>query len=208
MKRLFAKTSRTLAFAVAESFTEDIFIEILSSLPVKSLMRFKFVNKRWLSLIFDPGFAKSHLQRLQAGDMIPSQRIIKSSPLETKDYELFDGGIGGDEGNAVAKFHELRMDNPSLEPNLMASCAGLVCLVVHSGFLLYNPTTKESRILHSSNLVPGDMFFHGFGYDSTSDDYKIVQSNSTKNYQVATFSLKSGSWRRIRVQQESHLADY
>ncbi|KAI6694706.1 hypothetical protein NL676_022416 [Syzygium grande] len=140
--------------------------------------------------------------------MIPSQRIIKSSPFESTNYELLDGSIGGDEGNAVAKFHQPRMDNPSLGPKIIASCDGLVCLVVHGRFLLCNPTTKESRILYSSNLVPGDKFFHGFGYYSTSDDYKIVQGNGTKNYQVATFLLKSGSWRRIQVQQESHLADY
>ncbi|KAI6694723.1 hypothetical protein NL676_022433 [Syzygium grande] len=105
--------------------------------------------------------------------MIPSQRIAKSSPLETINYELLDGSIGGNEDS---------------------SC---IC----------NPTTKESRILYSSKLVPRDKFFHGFGYDPTSDDYKIVQGNGTKNYQVATFSLKSSSWRRIQVQQESHLAD-
>ncbi|KAI6695770.1 hypothetical protein NL676_023480 [Syzygium grande] len=208
MKRLFAKTSPTSASAVAESFTEDLVIEILSRLPVKSLMRFKCVSKRWRSLISDPGFAKSHLQRLKAGDIIPSQRIVKSSPLETIDYEQLDGGIGGGHGSVMVRFHEPKVDDPRWMPDLVGSCDGLVCFVVHGGFLLYNPTTKESRNVPSFDLVPGIKSFHGFGYDSTSDDYKIVQGNGTKSYQMARFSLKSSSWRRVQVQQESHLANY
>ncbi|XP_048133133.1 F-box/kelch-repeat protein At3g06240-like [Rhodamnia argentea] len=121
MKSLSAETSRTLA----ESFTEDIVVEILSRLPIKSLMRFKCVNKRWRCLISDRGFAKLHLQRLNAGDITPSQRIVKSSPLETIDYELLDGGIGGDEGSAGVKHREPRMDDPSWEPDLVGSCDGL-----------------------------------------------------------------------------------
>ncbi|KAL3726640.1 hypothetical protein ACJRO7_031535 [Eucalyptus globulus] len=212
MKRLLAETSRSSGFAVAESFTEDILIEILSSLPVKSLMRFKCVSKRWQSLIADPGFAKSHLQRLKARDIIPSQRIVKSSPVQTIDYELFDGGIGGDEDSVVVKFHEPRMDDSRWELVLVGSCDGLVCLSFHVGFLLYNPTTKESRNLPDSNNFPedfflgvGDEFFHGFGCDYASDDYKIVQGDGC---QVAIFSLKSGSWRYIQVQHESHLTVY
>ncbi|KAI3440834.1 F-box domain-containing protein [Psidium guajava] len=208
MKSPSAETSQTLAFAVAESFTEDIVIEILSRLPIKSLIRFKCVSKRWQCLISDGGFAKLHLQRLKEGDITPSQRIVKNGILETIHYELLDGGIGGDEGSAVVKLHEPRMDDPTWEPDLVGSCDGLVCLAVQDRFLLYNPTTEESRDFPSSDLVTGDDFFHGFGYDSTSDDYKIVQGTGSTKCQVGIFSIKSGSWRRIQVHQESHLAVY
>ncbi|KAL3726650.1 hypothetical protein ACJRO7_031543 [Eucalyptus globulus] len=100
------------------------------------------------------------------------------------------------------------MDDPSWQLDLVGSCDGLVCLVVCGGFLLYNPTTKESRNLHNSNLVIGLERFHRFGYIFASDDYKIVQPNGTKNFQMATFSLKSNAWRMIQVQQECHLANY
>ncbi|KAI6694708.1 hypothetical protein NL676_022418 [Syzygium grande] len=57
---------------------------------------------------------------------------------------------------------------------LAGSCHGLVSLAVDDGFLVYNPTTKESRKLPRSNLVAEHEFFHGFGYNSATDDYKIV----------------------------------
>ena len=42
---------------------EEVMLEILLRLPVKSLLRFKSVCKHWLSLISDPNFAKLHFER-------------------------------------------------------------------------------------------------------------------------------------------------
>ncbi|KAK3416956.1 hypothetical protein EUGRSUZ_H02702 [Eucalyptus grandis] len=188
MKGAFAESSGTSASAVAESFAEDIVIEILLRLPVKSLGRFKCVCKGWRSLISDRGFAKSHLERLKAGDIISSQRIFKTSPFETIDYELLDGGIGGEDDRAVVKFHEPRMDDSSWPLELVGSCDGLVCLSVmgYSGFVLYNPTTKECR-----NLPVQRKKWDGF-----------------EDQQVVIFSLKSGSWRTTQAKLESHLSLY
>ncbi|KAI6704317.1 hypothetical protein NL676_013453, partial [Syzygium grande] len=63
--------------------------------------------------------------------------------------------------------------------------------------------------------------FFGFGYDPASDDYKVVVgevvgegasddcngvvSEGSQLCEVGIFSLKSGYWRRIQVQQESPL---
>ena len=62
-------------------------------------------------MISNPGFARMHLQRLKAGDMIPSQKIIKNRPLRTVDHEALDGsgGDGGDD-RTVVESHEQRMN--------------------------------------------------------------------------------------------------
>lgn len=43
--------------------TEDLLVETLSRLPVKSLMRFMCVSKSWFSLVKDPNFICKHLNR-------------------------------------------------------------------------------------------------------------------------------------------------
>ncbi|XP_039155900.1 F-box/kelch-repeat protein At3g06240 [Eucalyptus grandis] len=192
--------------ALVEPFLSDIVIEILLRVPFKSLMRFKCVCKRWRSLISGPGFARSHLQRLKAGDMVASQRIFKTSPLETIDYEALDGGIGGGDHAVVVRAHELSLDDACWEPLLVGSCDGLVCLHDPGRFLLYNPSTRECRDLPGLDLFELDEMFIGFGYDPRSHDYKIVQGDDTGNGQVVIFSLRSGSWRMTPVQQENHLA--
>ncbi|KAI6695773.1 hypothetical protein NL676_023483 [Syzygium grande] len=175
-------------------------------------MRFKCVDKRWRSLISDPGFAKSHLQRLKAGDIISSQRIFKTCPFEITNYEVLDGGIRGDDDRAVVESQEARMDDSSWYSEHVGSCDGLLCLSVLDRFVLYNPTTQEYRNLPSSNLFRLPEILHGFGYDSRSDDYKIVQlkgsekwQRGSENWRVAIFSLKSGSWKRKRAQLEGQL---
>lgn len=145
-----------------------------------------------------------HLQRLLTGDVIPSQRIIKSSLLQTVDYEVLDSDCDCDTGGdlAVVKSHDLQRDNPGEEPGIVGSCNGLVCLSVFSRFILYNPTTKESRNLPDS-LVPGNEVFRRFGYDSALEDYKIVKGASfpsndgSKECVVETLSLRSSTWKRI-----------
>ncbi|KAF8015821.1 hypothetical protein BT93_H1383 [Corymbia citriodora subsp. variegata] len=192
--------------AVAESFPEDVIIEILLREPVKSLMRFKCVSKGWRSMISDPTFTKLHLQRLKVGDMIPSQRIFKTSPLETIDYEALDDSIGGGGDRAVVQAHELNLDDACWEPCLVGSCDGLVCLYIPGRFILYNPVTRECRNLPTLDLFEPDELFIGFGYDSRSNDYKIVQGDDTENGRVVIFSLKSGVWRMTKAQQVNRLA--
>ncbi|KAF8016154.1 hypothetical protein BT93_H1615 [Corymbia citriodora subsp. variegata] len=87
----------------------------------------------------------------------------------------------------------------------------MVCLYVSGRvlgrFALYNPTTKEFRNLPYSNLFPEGTKLHGFGYDSQSDDYKIVQGNvqgigsGFVDWRIEEiFSLKSSSWKGSQAQ--------
>lgn len=184
---------------MAENITEDmIIIDILSRLPVKSLMRFKCVSKQWRSLISDEHFAKLHLQRLILETVAPCQKIIKSNPLQTIDYEALDNSEVND--HVVVESHDLGRDEPC---GLAGSCHGLVSLAVYDGFLVYNPTTRESRKLPASDLVAEYEFFHGFGYNSATDDYKIVHgafftaNDESEECVLEIFSLRYGSWRRV-----------
>ncbi|XP_048133139.1 F-box/kelch-repeat protein At3g23880-like [Rhodamnia argentea] len=196
MKKQFAETSQSSA--VAENITEDIIIDILSRLPAKSLMRFKCVSKRWLSLISDQCFAKLHLQMLSLETVAPSQKIIKSNPLQIIDYEALDNDEVND--HVVVESHDLGRDEPW---GLAGSCHGLVSLAVYNGFLVYNPTTRESRKLPASNVVATYECFHGFGYISTTDDYKLVHGaffaadDGSVECVLEIFSLRYGSWRRV-----------
>ncbi|KAL2587273.1 hypothetical protein AAZV13_13G101900 [Glycine max] len=44
-------------------FTQELLLETLSWVPVKTRMRFRCVSKWWCSLVFNPTFVKLHLQR-------------------------------------------------------------------------------------------------------------------------------------------------
>lgn len=186
---------------MAESLPDSILFYIFLRVPAESLARSKFVCKRWRSLISEPGFAESHLQRLKAGDLIPRQRILIGGN-QTIDYKTLDANEG-----CVAVPHNIKTIKPDSNWRIVGSCDGLVCFLVSGIFLIYNPTTREYRELPSSGLEEEYEFlerqngsFYGFGYDPRSDDYKIVEGIHEyfdRFWGAAIFSLKSGSWRRI-----------
>ncbi|KAI3915380.1 hypothetical protein MKW92_001750 [Papaver armeniacum] len=61
-------------------FVDDVVCDILSRLPVKSLMRFKCVSKHWLSLIKDPYFRDLHFRTSKAPARTNSWRRIEDVP--------------------------------------------------------------------------------------------------------------------------------
>ncbi|XVF38570.1 hypothetical protein REPUB_Repub20aG0113500 [Reevesia pubescens] len=89
---------------------QEIIVEILSRLPIKSLCQFRCVSKLWLSLISDPLLAKSHLKQTIKNDYFYSQRkrvIISSHNLYSLEYESI-GKDGSFDENLVA----LELDYP------------------------------------------------------------------------------------------------
>ena len=55
------KRQRIATKAKVEELPEDMLVDILVKLPVKSLVRFRWVCKSWLSLITHPRFVREHL---------------------------------------------------------------------------------------------------------------------------------------------------
>ncbi|KAK4486498.1 hypothetical protein RD792_009181 [Penstemon davidsonii] len=90
---------------------------------------------------------------------------------------------------------------------LWGSCNGLVLLVTDRvGMSVFNPTTLQRVYIPDSPLALDKNEFgtiYGFGYDSSSDDYKIVILSSYKDemYEIVKFvdvySLKRGVWNRV-----------
>ncbi|XP_058090293.1 putative F-box/kelch-repeat protein At1g13200 [Magnolia sinica] len=69
------------------SLPQDIIIEILVRLPVKSLIRFKCVSKAWYDLIIDPSFVDAHLHHSKS---IPGFIVETPIPLEKFDEIVTD----------------------------------------------------------------------------------------------------------------------
>lgn len=186
--------------------TEDLIVEILSRLPVKPLLRFKCVSRGWCSLISGPRFAKIQLQRATEGNNTSSQRIITGKSVQTIDYEALDDGV---DGSTVVQLHNLER-YPNDWIGLFGHCHGLVCLQNGGEHVLYNPTTRQSRIITRDNKYYRNYpIFYGFGYDPATDDYKILEGeyvNSADGFvktAIKIFALGPDSWRTI---PNSHVA--
>ncbi|PHT96000.1 hypothetical protein T459_03882 [Capsicum annuum] len=197
--------------AIEIQLQEEIIVEILSRLPVRSLHRFKCVSKYWKALISDPYFRMKHLNRAKNDRNSQKNLISKTCFDKKKTSDKITHFYSSSLSSAVQLFEdEKEVDfSPNWTPwcaLILSSCDGLVLikfLDLRTGKVilsLWNPSTRESVELPLPRLVPLKHCICGMGYDTTSDDYKIVMINLTRFAHGAisteVLALKSGgSWR-------------
>ncbi|KAL9411353.1 hypothetical protein AB3S75_045029 [Citrus x aurantiifolia] len=187
---------------------QDIVADILSRLPVKSLLRFKCVSKPWFSLISDSQFAKTQLKQAKSDCNGNIRRVLlTTSPLQSIDYEAFGFGDGSD-SNITVQLGYPGEKVPEDDADIIGSCNGLVCIDFDStNMVLWNPSTRVSRELPRPAPFPEQgTFFDGLGYDTSGDDYKVIRGfistigngNVSRETKVQVFSLKNNSWKEIQ----------
>nr|POF06676.1 f-box/kelch-repeat protein [Quercus suber] len=99
----------------------------------------------------------------------------------------------------------------------LASCNGLVCIELYheykwtSQYLVWNPSTKSYKNIPSSTSTSYSVSCwvrrFGFGYDYSTDDYKILRPYHyyhIHTFQIEIFSLKTFTWRTIQVDEENN----
>lgn len=205
------KTIHLVRTGKMEKLPNDITADILSRLPVKSLMQFKCVSKPWRSLISSSKFAQLHLKRSKQDTITnPYKLLITTFPRQSiVDHEA-SSHDSNKELEAISEL-EYPIRVPDLEAEVAGSCDGLVCLVVdYDNFILWNPTTRKSMELPKLNLSPdqGTSFF-GIGHDFSLDDYKVVRgvsfesSDGSKETRIEVLTLKSKTWRSMTQHHSS-----
>ncbi|XP_004305240.1 PREDICTED: F-box protein CPR30-like isoform X1 [Fragaria vesca subsp. vesca] len=186
---------------------EEITVIILSWLPVKSLIRFTCVSKRFRSIILsDPNFAKSQFHaahdrkilhhRLLCARLLcsftPGLPLFKSLDLETPSF------------GHHSSVRELKFPSPSptTSISLLGSCNGIVFLAFSKKvFCVWNPSTGFFKELPDPGLLYDEnhSFRYGVGYLSATDEYKLF----IRSAQYSVFSSRAQTWKRLEVFPES-----
>ncbi|PNX83638.1 F-box/kelch-repeat protein [Trifolium pratense] len=194
----------------------DIIAEILCRLPVKLLLQLRCVCKSWNALITDPDFAKKHLSMSATSHLHfmsytthSGKYNLTSYPLHsvftdiTTNFTQFEYSMNNfDEDYPRGSFHDI-----------IGSCNGILCIAdIYKGLaVLWNPSIRKVKELplfekpHESKL---DMMSFGFGYDSFTDNYKVVVVFEYHIYdrfgmrirksQVKVHTLGTNFWKNIQ----------
>ncbi|XP_058187811.1 F-box protein At3g07870-like [Rhododendron vialii] len=187
---------------VIETLSEDLLMEILWRLPVKSLLQSKSVCKNWYALIQSPSFISLHHYRAaQNTDCLFVKRALR-----------------GGNGKIILSFipNELltedidisftRLDIEKLQ--LLGPCNGVVCLTeggYHSTIVICNPSMREFRVLPQPSHKKGYMANLGFGFDHYTNDYKVVKFGYLDpefktwliDETIEIYELSTDSWREV-----------
>jgi F-box interacting protein len=191
---------------------DDLVIEILSLLKVKPLMKMKCVSKSWNTLISDPKFVKMHLNRSSRN----SQYFLVSKKDVITDYSFVPFSISHLLENRLIDlpndpYYQL-IDKDCRK--VVGSCNGLVCLLGYSLYKddvhnneawlrFWNPATRT--ISDKSGYFHYDMYKlkcwkFTFGYDNSTETYKVVALHSDYNLstEVQVLSFGDNIWRNIQ----------
>ncbi|XP_050378217.1 F-box/kelch-repeat protein At3g23880-like [Argentina anserina] len=186
---------------------EDIVVDILSRLPVKSLIRFRRVSKRWRSIVSDPQFAKLQFQNTTQG----RRRLVyllDDSNIETLDLEPPSRWWASIRKLTCPFEHE---DQKRHRVMVVGSCNGLVCLSTRicslasmTSIYIWNPSTGFSLKLPDPGFpdyINRMSMYCGFGYLPATGDYKALvaayNDDQWGTLQVRVFSTRAGIWKQI-----------
>ncbi|KAA8524477.1 hypothetical protein F0562_010900 [Nyssa sinensis] len=189
----------------------DVLIEILTRLPVKSVIRFTSVCKSWYSLIRNPSFITTHLNQTIASKKKNDQFLLVRHYNKNDKKEHYT--LHHDDETFGDKFLEIQFPFKSQLAffRIVGSCNGLLCLCddlfgdTHT-IVLWNPSIRKSvNLPMPSKPQWPNMFVLGFGLDPTTNDYKVVRIVYYKEHlfryktppEVEICTLSTKSWRRI-----------
>ncbi|CAL0319614.1 unnamed protein product [Lupinus luteus] len=174
---------------------EDILVEILKHLPVKTLMQFRCVCKSWLRLITDPFFINTHLHFHTNSNRIIFPRKFEPPLSISPDPYL----------NSTHKLNLPYIKDFTFY-YVKGHCHGLLCLIIDDGtIVLWNPSINQHTTLPIPKKFKKTREVLGFGFDSSINDYKIIRAPSfdckceVVGYRpcVEILTLTSNYWRKL-----------
>ncbi|XP_059648601.1 putative F-box protein At5g52610 [Cornus florida] len=190
---------------------EDMILEIISRLPLKSLLRFRSVCKSWHAIIHSPSFVDVHFTQSQSRTR-PPQFLLSISDSDS-DHYFYSASVEGG-----APVHLLSMPgckkNESSSPCecYVSECLnGLVCFYNGHNVYVINPSIRRSITLPppASDYTnckldeDGYEYYSGysFGYDPSNNEYKVLHIMGTRymrtrrlsDLQCEVFTIKVGS---------------
>ncbi|KAM5576792.1 F-box protein CPR1-like [Rosa sericea] len=189
--------------AETEELSEDIIVNILIWLPVKSLIRFTSVSKRLHSIILsDPKFAQSQLKAARQQKTLSRRLLVSTETLPIESLHLGDTPSFG-EPSSVRKLSFPFQPQPGGSVKLLGSCSGLVFVAVDNKSLyIWNPSIGFLKQLPDPGFPLDDnvLPYYGVGYLSATDDYKVLVASCdfwSGEIEVKMFSSRTHIWQRI-----------
>nr|AIK66503.1 S20-locus F-box type-1 protein [Petunia integrifolia subsp. inflata] len=206
-----------MANGILKKLPKDLVFLILSTFPVKSLLRFKCISKAWSILIQSTTFINCHVNRKTntKDEFILFKRAIKDEEEEFKNIlSFFSGHV--DVLNPL--FPDIDVSYMTSKCNctfnpLIGPCDGLIALTDSIITIIFNPATRNFRLLPPSPFGCPKGYHRsvegvGFGLDTISNYYKVVRISEVyceeadgypgpKDSEIDVCDLSTDSWREL-----------
>ncbi|WMV31103.1 hypothetical protein MTR67_024488 [Solanum verrucosum] len=182
---------------------DDLLVEILLRVPIRSLLCFKTVSKRWLSIITHP-----HFSVLCQPNPNRAVGLFLTCPYSLPAKPQFDYVHFDKKNPPKPPFKNLKFIKDSSGISVLQSCNGLMLCsnsplrLAKTNYYVCNPTTKHYTALPKSVLETENSKIHGISlaFDpAKSPHYKVIcvrdSVSSPQHYQIEIYPAQTGPWR-------------
>ncbi|KAJ4829306.1 hypothetical protein Tsubulata_038561 [Turnera subulata] len=208
--------------AETRELLEELMMDILLRLPMKSVVRFRCVSTSWCTLLSDPHFIFKNFLLCSNDDDDDDDDVIdgiennKNSSymlLTYKDATTMKFVYSLLSQDTLDVCLTKNLPNPSPWMYIVGSCNGLVCLNSNEGYTIWNPATDEIKVVPEFQVIRPSRWAsksnHGFYFDPKTNDYKIVRivdlyldtgddhyhGANNVDREAEVYSLKNHSWK-------------
>ncbi|KAK4784543.1 hypothetical protein SAY86_018911 [Trapa natans] len=159
-----------------ERLPREIALDILSRLPVTSIVYFGLVSKSWRELARDPLLPE--LQLVRSARSEPFLVFHCDLPVQNHLYFVeLSAHQGGTVGVSMKKLCPPPWADMA-EFEVVGSFNGILCLadsLFNESVCLYNPFTKDCHLLPRTKPYPNQEVAFGFGVDPKTGRFKVVR---------------------------------
>lgn len=186
-----------------KAVNNDVVLEILLHLPVRSLLRFRAVCKFWRDAIDSQRFTKLHIERGNKAREACLQFALLGNCRNLKiSMKLLD----------MRKSYDLMTFDARGLCRVVVAVKGLICIRRCRAWLplsMCNPFLGKIKTLPLSPTLFSHSYectisqYVGVGFDD--EDYKVVQLLSCVEHgrlQASLYSSRENSWRELGIDQE------
>ena len=181
----------------------DVVYEILTLLPVKSLIRFRCVFKSWNCIITDPIFITTHLNRAKSLSNNNNGYLLYTP--KTDEEELCTVVYNSD--HTLTEISSFVI--PFSDVCIAGFCNGIFCLnpYYNEEIILWNPSIRKFKMLTAGTTftTPCTSVTVGLAYHSQNNDFKILKfvcfqqfhGENVPQAEAEVFTLSTDSWRKV-----------
>lgn len=210
----------------------DVVTEILLRLPVHSVLRFKSVCKSWCNIIDSSTFRESHRQNQSKNNEDETLLLQFTNTCNTDctwDVSTYNTG-NGKYRKSFPAITEFLNDKGWANFLVAGPVNGLICMYNETPYsegdawdpsiAIYNPCLDKIKILPVSPICSSLSYESwrmsefkwvlGFGFDSVTKDYKVVQLTSFwdgRRTRVEVCSGTTNAWRELVIDDDELFDD-
>uniref|UniRef100_A0A0A8YXK2 F-box domain-containing protein n=1 Tax=Arundo donax TaxID=35708 RepID=A0A0A8YXK2_ARUDO len=182
--RMFKTYRRRVRRSSVPEISEELVLEILLRLPVKTLARFKSVCKAWHAIIANPCFIRMHLQQSSSKhEQEPSFLITPHTLNKVIEDEAWPSTFSnkvplylwqeGQDSACLMHKTDFHGEFGSVYP--MSHCDGLVMFPTDTKVYVFNPATSDVLKLPDAQKDVEGFQSVGLGLDPRTNTYKVVR---------------------------------